>query len=198
MPKRIIVAVKSDIARKGLVAIARQVIGFSVLDRKGVSDLQDCDVAEKTILIFDSFSLNETSETILKLTHVKVEPVAFFSETNDLSKTLWNGNLLKINEPEDSVLRLLSSLFPEKFERKSDLFQNGELSVREKDVLRLVAMGFPNKEIADKLFISIHTVVTHRKNITEKLGIKSISGLTVYAIINGIIDSDSINVSELI
>jgi DNA-binding CsgD family transcriptional regulator len=54
-------------------------------------------------------------------------------------------------------------------------------------------MGLQNKEIADKLNISIHTVITHRKNITNKLSIKSISGLTVFAILNGIIEIDSIN-----
>ena len=59
-------------------------------------------------------------------------------------------------------------------------------------------MGFANKEIADKLFISIHTVISHRKNITEKLGIKSISGLTVYAIMNNLLDLEDINPEELI
>ena len=62
------------------------------------------------------------------------------------------------------------------------------LSEREKKVLELVARGLINKEIGDKLFISIHTVISHRKNITRKLGIKSVSGLTVYAIINKLID----------
>lgn len=62
------------------------------------------------------------------------------------------------------------------------------ISSRERDVLKLVASGNSNKQIAAKLFISIHTVITHRKNITMKLGIKSISGLTLYAIINNIID----------
>ncbi|NJO92945.1 MAG: hypothetical protein HC831_31265, partial [Chloroflexia bacterium] len=49
-----------------------------------------------------------------------------------------------------------------------------------------------------KLFISIHTVISHRKNITEKLGIKSISGLTVYAVLNKLIDTESINPEQLI
>ena len=62
-----------------------------------------------------------------------------------------------------------------------------EISDRERDVLRLVAQGFTNKEIADRLFISSHTVITHRKNITAKLGIKTIAGLTMYALINQII-----------
>lgn len=64
-----------------------------------------------------------------------------------------------------------------------------ELSVREIEVLKLVAVGLTNKQIADQLFISMHTVITHRKNINRKLGIKTVSGLTVYALINGMISS---------
>ncbi len=64
---------------------------------------------------------------------------------------------------------------------------NGILSRRETEVLRLIASGFINKEIAEKLNISINTVLTHRKNITAKLGIKSASGLSFYALMNGII-----------
>lgn len=57
-----------------------------------------------------------------------------------------------------------------------------ELSEREVDVLKLLTQGLSNKEIADKLFISTHTVISHRKNIVEKTGIKSLPGLTIYAI----------------
>ncbi|MFC0876944.1 response regulator transcription factor [Saccharicrinis sp. FJH2] len=66
------------------------------------------------------------------------------------------------------------------------------LSDREVDVLRAVAQGYSNKEIAEKLFISANTVITHRKNITEKLGIKTIAGLTVYAIMKKIIEPDDV------
>ncbi|SMO76842.1 DNA-binding response regulator, NarL/FixJ family, contains REC and HTH domains [Saccharicrinis carchari] len=66
------------------------------------------------------------------------------------------------------------------------------LSDREIEVLTAVAMGYSNKEIAEKLFISSNTVITHRKNITEKLGIKTIAGLTVYAIINNLIDPETV------
>ncbi|MBR4826785.1 MAG: hemerythrin domain-containing protein [Bacteroidales bacterium] len=62
------------------------------------------------------------------------------------------------------------------------------LSDREKEVLILVAKGLLNKEIADRLDISINTVITHRKNITRKTGIKTAPGLTVYAILGGLVD----------
>lgn len=63
----------------------------------------------------------------------------------------------------------------------------GDLSNREKEVIRLIAAGKINKEIADRLCISINTVITHRKNISAKLGIKSASGLSLYAMMNGLI-----------
>lgn len=62
-----------------------------------------------------------------------------------------------------------------------------EVSAREKEVIREVAAGLTNKEIADRLCISINTVITHRKNISQKLGIKSVSGLSRYALINGLL-----------
>lgn len=67
-----------------------------------------------------------------------------------------------------------------------------ELSPREIEVLTLITKGLINKEIADKLNISLTTVISHRKNITEKLGIKSVSGLAIYAIMHGYIEVDSI------
>lgn len=67
-----------------------------------------------------------------------------------------------------------------------------DLSAREIEVLVLVSKGCINKEIADKLNISLTTVITHRKNITEKLGIKSVSGLTMYAVMNGYVEADRI------
>ena len=67
-----------------------------------------------------------------------------------------------------------------------------DLSAREIEVLKLITKGLINKEIAEKLNISLTTVITHRKNITEKLGIKSVPGLTIYAVMNGYIEADSI------
>ena len=67
-----------------------------------------------------------------------------------------------------------------------------ELSAREIVVLVLITKGLLNKEIADKLNLGLTTVITHRKNITEKLGIKSVSGLTIYAVMNGYVEADRI------
>lgn len=71
--------------------------------------------------------------------------------------------------------------------------QDGEeLSAREKEILVCVARGMLNKEIADYYNISVYTVITHRKNITRKTGIKTVAGLTVYALLNNLIDYSSI------
>ena|SRR6056297_669351 len=73
-----------------------------------------------------------------------------------------------------------------------------ELTDREIEVLKLLAMGNSNKEIAAKLYISTHTVISHRKNISEKLSIRSASGLTVYAVLNNYIDTSNLDIGDLI
>jgi DNA-binding NarL/FixJ family response regulator len=70
--------------------------------------------------------------------------------------------------------------------------KQGPLSKREIVILKEVVKGLTNQEVADKLFLSIHTVMTHRKNITKKLGIKTVSGLMVYALMNNIIDINEV------
>ena len=74
----------------------------------------------------------------------------------------------------------------------ADLLDKNELSEREKEILISLAKGKINKEIADLHHISVHTVITHRKNIIRKTGIKSVSGLTVYAILNNLIDINEV------
>ena len=71
--------------------------------------------------------------------------------------------------------------------------ENIELSDREKDVLIALAKGLANKEIADKLHISTHTVISHRKNIVRKTGIKAVSGLTLYALFNNLVSQDDLH-----
>lgn len=69
---------------------------------------------------------------------------------------------------------------------------SAQLSDREKEVLVCMAKGKKNSEIAEELSISVHTVITHRKNIVKKTGIKSVAALTVYAILNNLIDEKDI------
>lgn len=66
------------------------------------------------------------------------------------------------------------------------------LSDREIEVMILIVEGHINKEIADQLHIGLSTVITHRRNIMEKLNIKSVSALTIYAVMNGYVDINRI------
>lgn len=84
-------------------------------------------------------------------------------------------------EIEDAVLSIIKEA------KKTENTADSQLSSREREVLRELAGGKTNKEIADTLCISINTVITHRKNISGKLGIHSVSGLSLYAVMNGII-----------
>ena len=89
------------------------------------------------------------------------------------------------SDNESTIIDKINNLFSDAKRKASDT--QTELSQRETEVLRLIASGMMNKEIADKLGISINTVLTHRKNLTAKLGIRSVSGLSFYAMMNGII-----------
>lgn len=92
----------------------------------------------------------------------------------------------------------------ENLEKKADLMKSSDsnaksdgdseltLSDREKEIVSLVAHGLSNKEIADKLFLSFHTITTYRKNISAKLNIHSTAALTIYAILHGIVDPKDI------
>ena len=96
---------------------------------------------------------------------------------------------------EDDILRPALKMHKTTSHKLKELASNaaGEaLSEREKDVLIQVVKGLSNKEIADVLCISMHTVVSHRKHITRKLNIHSTAGLTIYAIVNKLIDLDSL------
>ena len=70
------------------------------------------------------------------------------------------------------------------------------LSQREKEIVGCIVRGMTNKEIAEELFISVHTVMTHRKNITRKLQIHSAAGLTIYAIVNKLVELSEVKVQE--
>ena len=94
---------------------------------------------------------------------------------------------------EDDILR---PALTKNYNRKSTIDnrknETEELSDRERDVLVQVVHGLSNKEIADVLCISTHTVISHRKNIARKLNIHSTAGLTIYAIVNKLVDINTL------
>ena len=94
---------------------------------------------------------------------------------------------------EDDILRPALTRSHAHGHRRHQLPETEELSEREKDVLIQVVRGLSNKEIADVLFISTHTVISHRKNIARKLNIHSTAGLTIYAIVNKLVDLNSLD-----
>lgn len=100
------------------------------------------------------------------------------------------NEIIALNENEDQIIKKIASCIRDEKQNKQK--QAEIISSREENILREIALGLSNKEIAEKLFISQHTVITHRKNITRKLGIKSVSGLTIYAIINKLISMDEV------
>ena len=93
------------------------------------------------------------------------------------------------DSPADIIHKLRSAVSAPRDNASAD---GSELSSRERDILVCVAKGMINKEIADLYNISIHTVITHRRNITRKTGIKTVAGLTVYALLNNLIDPASV------
>lgn len=99
--------------------------------------------------------------------------------------------IIELSDNKQKVVNKLINLLNNSDETTSQ--ENIELSNREVDVLVSVAKGMTNKEISDLLSISVHTVITHRKNIVKKTGIKSVAGLTVYALLNNLVEESEIN-----
>lgn len=99
--------------------------------------------------------------------------------------------IIELSDNKQKVVNKLINLLNNSDETTSQ--ENIELSNREIDVLVSVAKGMTNKEISDLLSISVHTVITHRKNIVKKTGIKSVAGLTVYALLNNLVEESEIN-----
>lgn len=99
------------------------------------------------------------------------------------------NNLIYITDSEQNIINNLKHIFTQE---QPERIEPERLTDREKDVLKLLLKGYANKEVADKLNISPHTVISHRKNIIEKTNIRSLAGLAVYAIMNNIADIEDI------
>lgn len=137
-------------------------------------------VSAETFVLHSEFFLPRRNKTIVLTTGGEMK-----ESTNAITSNLYLNSAGPLELIIDRLQQLLSY--------ESNAVENSKgLSARETDVLQLIVTGITNKEIADKLSISLNTVLSHRKNITSKLGIKTVSGLTYYAIMNGFISADDI------
>lgn len=155
---------------------------------------------------FAEFMANEPESFVhyFVAMNVVLKNKSFFSEhrrktivltlSTDTISQLSEFHSLCINVPESELVRSLLMLEQHAHGNGRNLppmpqvLQQKILSDRELEVLALIAQGYINKEIADKLNIGLTTVITHRKNIMDKLGMKSVSALTIYAVMHGYVD----------
>ena len=97
--------------------------------------------------------------------------------------------VIGMHDSTEQIKQRLDRLYAPPESPADDAADSGEqLSDREKEILVLVVKGHTNKEIAQQLYLSTHTVITHRRNIARKLEIHSTSGLTVYALVNKLVE----------
>ena len=101
-------------------------------------------------------------------------------------------DIININSSPEDIKDKIHKLSNQKIDTEKK-----DLSVREKEIITLVVKGMTNKEIANELCLSIHTVITHRRNISTKLQIHSSAGLTIYAITNKLVDINEVRDSDL-
>ena len=146
------------------------------------------------ILIINPIVLSLSERNILKqLAHLFPQMIFVAIHSSYIEQNVLRQfkEVIELNDNKQTVLSKIYNLFND---NNNAIVQNEnfELSNRETDVLIAVAKGMSNKEISDRLNISIHTVMTHRKNIIKKTGIRSVSGLTVYALLNNLIEENEV------
>lgn len=175
MNQTIYIGLSNNLVFEGLQAILKQIDSRFIIEFiKNRNDLLKTVKRETNPVYFIS---NQWHTNLISSNEKKIIPRTIFvleDQNIPLEKAIG------LNSTKKEILSVLKDLLPPVEKDKESL------SPREKDVLKCVVNGLSNKQIADKLNISIHTVITHRKNITSKLEIKSVSGLTIYAILNNL------------
>ncbi len=159
---------------------------FSELESSNIDEYFHYFVAMDIVIRNRQFFINHKQKTIVLTLSL-----------ND-SAQLTDFHSLYINQPEHELVRALLTLQQHahgggrNLPPMPQILQQKILSDREIEVMSLIVQGYINKEIADQLNIGLSTVITHRKNIMDKLGMKSVSALTIYAVMHGYVDINKI------
>ncbi|MCK9269915.1 MAG: response regulator transcription factor [Bacteroidales bacterium] len=140
------------------------------------------------------FKINKNSFNKFSTHFKNTNQLGLISIYYDRSISTAFSDCIYLSDDKEAIINTISRYLKPQLD--NNLSSDSILSERETEVLKLLANGKSHKEIADNLFISIHTVVTHRKNISTKLGIKSTAALVIYAVANNIINlNDSLKTS---
>ncbi len=196
MSKRILLVIPSAIVAKGLEQVFKDLGEFEVCailsDLSGTGDSRIRSMAPDAVIldpsIFDYASRLNAKSRVSALTDAATLVLAGpFSDEEALRQ--WDGVIGLMDSPATIIRKVRTAL---EGREENTRPEGEELSAREKEILICVAKGMLNKEIADLYNISIYTVISHRKNITRKTGIKTVAGLTVYALLNNLIDMNTV------
>lgn len=188
---RIAVAETSVIIRSGLTVALKRLPDLKVqpVEILSVEALQDClrtqypDILVVNPTFGDYFDVARFREETAGKNIRLVALASSFIDSALLSKY---DDSFSIFDDMETLADKISRL--QNIEKEEETDSQETLSQREKEIVVCVVKGMTNKEIAEKLFLSIHTVITHRRNISKKLQIHSAAGLTIYAIVNKLVE----------
>lgn len=193
----IAVAEPSYIIRKGLVYVLSQSsIVSKVVELKEMEDLNyQLNLVQPDALIINPMLFGHANRSdIRQQLNLEKEITIIALVYNLIDEKFYRtyDAVLRINDSESKI----DDILQEALNKDSKQSDTEELSDREKEILVSVVKGMSNKEIADYHNISIHTVITHRRNMSRKLKIHSASGLIIYAIINKLVDISEIKYQD--
>lgn len=193
MRNRVIICEASEIIANGLAEVIDSMAQFDVVARiESPEHLNEkITSSDANLAIINPLLLGYQNKEFINQLGKEFPNLAIIAlETSYLDHSILSpySGVIEITDTRSKIISKMNEFTQSEVTKKDDV----ELSKREIDVLVAVAKGMMNKEIADLMNISIHTVISHRKNITRKTGIKSVSGLTVYALLNNLIDESDL------
>jgi len=196
-PNKIVIVISlSDIVLTGLAEILKGSLASEVILLHRADEIIDYPELKGHVIVVATAAELEKSSSFISQILSMADNIQFMPFDFD-SNSAHSNLVLNLNDTPSLICYKINEAL-NSFFSSAGKENDTELTRREIEVLQLVTKGYSNKEIADQLFVSTHTVISHRKNISEKTGIKSASGLTMYAILKKIIDVSDINPDELI